>query len=358
MFFDILPNEIVTHVFHSLSDISSVLALASTCHHFHDVYQKQKLSILTQAADAELGPIDDIVQIVTQNTSQPAHIHRNVPMSDALLKDVWRVGKVAQQWEDVYPFKKWKNDYSARRLLTPAERYTLRRAIYRVWLFSAAFHTRQYIRTSRNLPHIVHERALLLHNFSTVELSEMLDVHCILKDVIANNICPSNGKIRQKFHKRYPESNHQLLFNIHLNYPPPPNPSWQAGGGDGWFNSSLITSAKYHQTHMSRLQPSRFHEPGSEGWGDDISHYYVVEDMSKLDPGQILFLKHRAPLKQQVDMWLRTSLEGGVEWFVNNGETFSETLGFVIRQRGGDMEALRDAVAEGEMGVAVLEAEM
>ena len=57
-------------------------------------------------------------------------------------------------------------------------------------------------------------------------------------------------------------------------------------------------------------------------------------------------------------MWLRTSLEGGVEWFVNNGETFSETLGFVIRQRGGDMEALRDAVAEGEMGVAVLEAEM
>ncbi|KAI7491311.1 hypothetical protein KC351_g38 [Hortaea werneckii] len=57
-------------------------------------------------------------------------------------------------------------------------------------------------------------------------------------------------------------------------------------------------------------------------------------------------------------MWLRTSLEGGVEWFVNNGETFSETLGFVIRQRGGDMEALRDAVAEGEMGVAVLEAEI
>ncbi|KAI6954987.1 hypothetical protein KC355_g13440, partial [Hortaea werneckii] len=104
MFFDILPNEIVTHIFHSLSDISSVLALASTCHHFHDVYQKQKLSILTQAADAELGPIDDIVQIVTQNTSQPAHIYRNVPMSDALLKDVWRVGKVAQQWEDVYPF--------------------------------------------------------------------------------------------------------------------------------------------------------------------------------------------------------------------------------------------------------------
>ncbi|KAI6841370.1 hypothetical protein KC332_g12160 [Hortaea werneckii] len=358
MFFDILPNEIVTHVFHSLPDVSSVLALASTCHHFHDVYQKQKLSILTQAADAELGPIDDIVQIVTQNTSQPAHIQRNVPMSDALLKDVWRVGKVAQQWEDVYPFKKWKNDYSARRLLTPAERYTLRRAIYRVWLFSAAFHTRQYIRTSRNLPHIMHERALLLHNFSTVELSEMLDVHGILKDVIANNICPSNGKVRQKFHKRYPESNHQLLFNIHLNYPPPPTPSWQAAAGDGWFNSSLITSAKYHQTHLSRLQPSRFHEPGSEGWGDDISHFYVVEDMSKLDPGQILFLKNRAPLKQQVDMWLRTSLEGGVEWFVNNGETFSETLGFVIRQRGGDMEALRGAVAEGEMGIAVLEAEM
>ncbi|TKA29025.1 hypothetical protein B0A50_03437 [Salinomyces thailandicus] len=354
MFFDILPNEIVTHIFLSVSDVSSVLALASTCQHFNDVYHKQKLGILTQAADIEFGPVDTIIQILTQNPSQPAHVHRSVPMSDALLKEVCRVGRIAQQWEGLYPFKKWKTDYSSRRLLTSGERYTLRRALYRLWLFTSAFYTKQYTRTMRNVPHVVHERAMLLHNYSTPELAEMLDVHNILKDVIANNVCPSNGKIRQKFQKRYPDSSHQLLFNIHLNYPPPPNPSWMTGG-DGWFNNSLITSAKYHQTHLSRLQPSRHHEPGSEGWGDDISHYYVVEDMMKLDPGKIMFLRDRTPMKQQVETWLKSNVEGGVEWFINNGETFSETLAFVVRQRGSDVEVLKDAVSDGEMGVAVVE---
>jgi len=347
-----LPTEIVTHIFHSLPNIPTVLALASTNHYFNSVYHKQKLSILTQVTDTEFGPIDDIVQIVTQNASQSAHIRRSVPMSDALLRDVIKIGRAAQQWEEIYPFKKWKNDYSNRRLLTTSERHSMRRAMYRLWLFSAAFHTRQYIRTTRNLPHIMSERAALLHNFSTAELAEMLDVHNVLKDVVTNNVCPSNGKIRQKFQKRYPESNHQLLFNIHLNYPPPPNPSWM--NGDGWLSNSIITSAKYHQTHLSRLQPSRTHEPGAEGWGDDISHYYVVEDMMKLDPGRILFLRDRCPLKAHVEAYIRT-LDGGVEWFVNNGETFSETLSHVIRQRGGDMDALKGAVEECEMGVAVVE---
>jgi hypothetical protein len=43
--------------------------------------------------------------------------------------------------------------------------------------------------------------------------------------------------------------------------------------------------------------------------------------------------------------------EVGGEWFINNGETFSETLAFVIRQRGGDMEELRAAVEDGEIGI-------
>ncbi|KAK5121889.1 hypothetical protein LTR85_004460 [Meristemomyces frigidus] len=352
MLFDVLPNEIVSEVFLSLPNVSSVLNLASTCQHFNNVYHKQRLAILTEAADAEFGPIDAIVQILTQNASQPAHIRRNVPMSDALLKQVLKVGRVAQQWEEIYPLKKWKSDFANRRLLTPSERYTFRRALYRLWLYSKAFHNRQYIRTTRNFPPVIDTRAALLHNFSTRALAEMLDVHNVLKDMIANNICPSNGKMRQKFHKRYPDSNQQLLFNIHLNYPPPPSASWCSA--DGWLNNSIISSAKYHQTHLSRLQPSRFHEPGAEGWGDDIGHYYVVEDMMKLDPEQILFLRDSCPLKTHVEAYVRT-FEGGGEWFVNNGETFSETLWFVLRQRGGEVDAFKGAVEECEMGIAVVE---
>jgi hypothetical protein len=359
---DSLPNEIITHIFTILPTIDSVLALASTSKHFNEVYHgSQRLTILSSVADTEFGPLDDILQICTYNASQPAHLHREAPISDALMAQVLKIGRVAKQWEDVYPFKKWKSTFaSSRRLLTPSERYTLRRAIYRLWLYTKAFYNRTNPRTMRNNPQTTAERAALLHNWTTPELSEMLDVQIMLRDVIANNICPSNGRIRQKFNKRFPESNHQLLFNIHLNYPPPA-PSWCNTASDGWINNSILTSSKYTSPNSrpSRLQPSRFHEPGAEGWGDDISHYYVVEDMMKLDPQQILFLRDRCPLKIHVETYLKMQVDGyavlggGDGWFNNNGETFSETLWFVVRQRGGDVEALKAAVEEGEMGVAV-----
>ena len=71
----------------------------------------------------------------------------------------------------------------------------------------------------------------------------------------------------------------------------------------------------------------------------------------KLDPGQILLLKEQFSLKSQVEAYVAAL----GEYFVNNGETFSETVGFVIRQRGGDMAELKTAVEEGEAGIVVVE---
>ena len=343
MYLDDLPTEIVTQVFISLPDISSAVALSETCHRFHSIlHSSKKLIILSEAAEAEFGPLEDITQLVTHNSSQPAHIRRSVALSEALIRQVVKVGRVAKRWEDVYIFKKWKSDFANRRLLSNPERYNVRRAVYRLWLFSKAFHNAAHVRTCRSVPEIVRERAALLHNFSTQELAEMLDIHCIFRDMMASNICPSNGKMRQKFQKRYPESNHQLLFNIHLNYPPAPS----SFVPDSWYHNSAYGSSKHH----SRLQPSRFHEPGSEGWGDDISHYYIVEDMMKMNPEQILHLRDFCPLKAQVENYVK---EVGGEWYANNGETFSETLAFVMRQRGGDVEELRMAVEDGEFGIVV-----
>ena len=77
----------------------------------------------------------------------------------------------------------------------------------------------------------------------------------------------------------------------------------------------------------------------------------------KLDPGQVVFLRDRCPLKSQVEMYVRVQMDGlGEGWFVNNGETFSETLWHVVKQRGGEVEAFKTAVVEeGEMGVAVVD---
>ena len=90
-----------------------------------------------------------------------------------------------------------------------------------------------------------------------------------------------------------------------------------------------------------------FHEPGAEGWGDEIPHYYVVEDMLKLDPGQIVWLRENAPLKGMVEGFVR----GLGEWFENNGETFGETVEWVVGERGEDVEELREGIVEGVEGV-------
>lgn len=90
------------------------------------------------------------------------------------------------------------------------------------------------------------------------------------------------------------------------------------------------------------------HEPGAEGWGDDVGHYYIVEDMLKMDPGQILWLRENAPLKGMVERYVK----GFGEWFENNGETFGQTFDWVLEERGEDVGDLRAMIAEGELGIA------
>lgn len=342
MLFVDLPAETITQIFLQVPSVSSATNLSATCRYFRKIYSSsKKLFILSQAIENQYGPIHDAIQLVTYNAAQPAFVTRSVPLSEALLYSVIQVGRTAARWEELYTFKKWKSDYENRRLLTDTERYTLRRAVYRLWLFSRAYHTPSTPRTIRASPDFVRQRALLLHNFNTGELAEMLDVHSILRDTIGNNVCPSNGTIRRKFQKRFPESNYQLLFNVHLNYPLPTSPY----APDGYYHSSSNMESKFH----TKFVPSRYHEPGAEGWGDDILHYYVVEDMLKLDPEQILYLKDNCPFKTQVENYTQNL----GEWFTNNGETFCQTLAHVVTQRGEEPEEIREAVRDGMLGVAI-----
>ncbi|MCJ1363935.1 hypothetical protein MMC16_003044 [Acarospora aff. strigata] len=337
-----LATELVVHVLWSCTSVSDVLNLAATCRRFNKVFAtSQKLPILFQAAEAHFGPLQDAIQLVTHNASQPAHLLRNVPSSLALLKQIIEVGRVAKKWEDIYPAKKWKHDFEDRRVLSGSERYRLRRAIYRLWLYSNAFHNRSYPRNTRMHRYVIQERAELLHNWNMAELAEIEDVREVHREVVQNHICPSNGTIQRKFRKRFPETDHQLLFNIHLNYPPP----------------SSAFEAHFHTTHQvtatnkyfSKYQSTTYHDPGAEGWGDEIPHYYVVEDMLKLDPGQIVWLRENAPFKGMVEAFVK----GLGEWFENNGETFGQTFDWVVAERGGNVEELRQSIRERSVGVVV-----
>ncbi|KAF2254082.1 hypothetical protein BU26DRAFT_516319 [Trematosphaeria pertusa] len=358
MLFEFLATELVSHVYFSCSSVTDVLALSATCRRFRDIYaSSQKLAILEEAAEAQFGPLKDLTQLLTHNASQPAHIIRSVPFSIALLKQIVHAGRTAEKWCEIYPFKKWKYNYERRRLLTSDERYRLRRAIYRLWLYSRAFHNRDHPRELRASKLVIQKRAGLLHNWSTLELAEIADVHNVLREVVHSNICPSNGTIARKFKKRYPDHEHSLLFNIHLNYPPPSQTPPAYNPFTAQYHATANTlSSHFHstQTFSTRYASSKFslhpnHEVGAEGWGDDIPHYYVVEDMLKLDPEQIMFLKENAPLKGMVEGYVR----GLGDWFENNGETWVQTLEWVLDERGEDVAEFMGAVAEGEVGVAV-----
>lgn len=356
MMFESLPTEIINQIYLSCASIGDVVALSSSCHRLRRIFaSSQKLNILAHAADVQYGPLRDVTQLLTQNASQPAHVVRNVPLSIALLKQIVTTGKTAERWCDIYPFKKWKVNFEDRRLLRPEERRRIRRALYRLWLYSRAFHNGAHSREMRMQRPIVAERAALLHNWPTGELAEIADVHAVIRDVVHSNICPSNGTIARKFKKRHPEyqtASGQLLFNIHLNYPAPqcgtaPQSQYHSVpdvlANHFYNNAALAVASPAAKWRSAAFQ----HDPGAEGWGDDIQHYYVVEDMLKLDPGQILWLRDNAPLKGQVEAFVRAL----GDWFANNGDTWGQTLEWVLGERGEDAAEVLGAVADGELGI-------
>jgi len=362
MLFEDLATELVAQVFFSCSTIPDVLALSTTCSRFRRIYaSSQRLAMLEVVAESQFGPLQDLTQVLTHNASQPAHIIRDVPFSAALLKQIVHYGRVAEKWCDIYPFKKWKYNYESRRLLTSEELYRLRRAIYRSWLYSRAFHNRDFPRELRVAIRVVQTRAALLHNWRTWELAEIADFNAVVREVVHSNICPSNGAIARKFKKRYPENehshSHSLLFNIHLNYPPPAPLTQTRNPFNAQYNTNGISShfsntPSYNSRHAySKFSLLPNHEIGAEGWGDDVPHYYVIEDMLKMDPEQIMWLKENAPLKGMVEGYVKSL----GDWFENNGETWVHTLEFVLGERDEDVGEFMGAIVEGEMGVAVNE---
>ena len=85
------------------------------------------------------------------------------------------------------------------------------------------------------------------------------------------------------------------------------------------------------------------------GWGDDVSQYYVVQAMMKLNPAQIMYLYEHATRKQDVEKWLIEHV--GEEWFWDNGETWFDTWRLVLYRRGEDLSLLRDAIYDGNTGI-------
>lgn len=315
-----LANELLLHIFQSCPTIPSLLALSSTCKHFHSILTSHRLPTLYQAAESQYGPLSSATLIVTHNASQLPHIPRpSPPQSLALLTRLIEVGRVADKWTALYPTQKWRGEHSSdRKLLNPGERYRLRRACYRIWLYTLAFHVRSQTRYTRLQPQAIRARALLLRPWPGRQLAEMLDLQGIFRQVLHSYVCPSDGTVLRRHRQRYPVA------------------------------------------EVGRRRGERF-EAEAEGWGDEVAHYYVVEDMLKVHPGQLMRLFESVTGKREVReegdvsvVVVLGSAKGVVEhflaglgdWFENNGETLCETVGVVVGDRGGDVGALREGVVD------------
>ncbi|KAL8856407.1 MAG: hypothetical protein Q9178_006977 [Gyalolechia marmorata] len=343
-----LPNETLLQILHSISSIQDVLSLSLTSHRLHDLvsrpavshpspptsescvtlYPQQRLPILFDAAERQFGPLHSLIPVVTYFPSQVPKIHRPTPpQSLSLLKQLLRVGQVANNWADLYPFIHWRGteqNCASRRLLNEDERYRVRRACYRTWLYHLAFHNSTFGRYTRLQPPVVRSRASSLRAWSTHELGELLDFQSIMRAVLELFVCPSDGTVIHRHKERYGE-----MPNISLFHPPRQR-------------KHLL---HYDGSSNGYMRPTQ-HADIWEGWGGDVEHYYVVEDMLKLHPGQVMelyeFVVNGKGILGMVDGLAMESNKAAVkafvtglgDWFENNGETLGETVRFVLGERG------------------------
>ncbi|KAI4242664.1 MAG: hypothetical protein L6R40_003885 [Gallowayella cf. fulva] len=339
MLLQTLPNETLLQILHSLSSVQDVLALSLTSHRLHDLLSRpaQRLPILFDAAERQFGPLSSAIPVVTHNSTQPPHIPRPAPpQSLSLLKQLLHIGDIANAWADLYPFMHWrgtKQECASRRLLTEKERHRVRRACYRTWLYDLAFHNANFGRYTRLQPPIVRSRAALLRAWPTHELGELLDFQSMTRVVLELHVCPSNGTIIRRHKERYGEM--PIVSHFHQKLPRCGNNAY---------------------TRSTKTQPTE----AWEGWGDDVSHYYVVEDMLKLHPGQLMglydFVVDGKGKRDMMDWMALESRKAAVEafiaglgeWFDNNGETLGETVRFVTGERGEEeVGSWGDIVFEG-----------
>ncbi|KAL8789634.1 MAG: hypothetical protein Q9213_001070 [Squamulea squamosa] len=314
-----LPNETLLQILHSISSVQDILSLSLTSHRLHDLLSRpaQRLPILFDAAERQFGPLHSAIRVVTHNSIQSPHTPRpSPPQSLSLLKQLLHVGEVANAWADLYPSFHWRGteqECASRRLLDKNERYRVRRACYRTWLYDLAFHTPNHTRYTRRQPPMVRSRAALLRAWSTRELGELLDFQSMMRAAVQLFVCPSDMTFIHRHKERYGETPMASLF-----HPGPP-----------------------------RFGNNGFRCPAAawEGWGGDVEHYYVVEDMLKLNPGQMMELydfvvdgKGRLGMIDGMAMEsnkeaVKAFVAGLGEWFENNGETLKETVRFVVGER-------------------------
>jgi hypothetical protein len=276
-----LPVELIQKIYNECSDIQSVANLSATSRRFRAAYiGSQKLLIIENVLENQFGPLHDAIQVVTYNDSQPVHVPRKPDMSMALAQQVAAIGYVAQKWEAIYPLLRWRVHTEHRRILRPHEGYRFRRAMYRMWLYSKAFHNSTYLELQRSLPRPCSGdcRTVFMRRFDDDEITEITELNDILHDMIHNDLCPSNAIIQQRYSQSFPDQA-PLYFGTYETYP--------AHCGMDMLIRKVV---------LKRDLPT---DLVGEAWGTLELQEGVVRDILKLEPDRLLHFKEKLANKAE-----------------------------------------------------------
>ena len=329
-----LPAETILGIYSACSSVHDVLNLSQTCKRLHALLSSsKKLPVLLAVAENHAGPTFDIVQLLTVNDVQAAHEIRQPPISYSLLRNIISVSYAAHEWQEIYPRRKWDKNYADRRVLNSAEQHSLRRAIYRLWLFSRAFHNSNYARECRLLPNTMTQRCRLLRSWSTEELAEIEDFRSVVRSVL-ESVLLGTDLPHWELEPAFPGT----FYRQRGAFPLSPR-------------MCLYSATKLKSIFHTSCNDSAFIRPGPTGmcgWTDDIDRFYALEDLMKLDPEQVLWFREIAFLDIRVSDHITPV---GEEWFLNNGETFAATFERVLLDRGESPEEIRRLIASGDLGI-------
>ncbi|KAJ9643808.1 hypothetical protein H2204_001953 [Knufia peltigerae] len=344
-----LAPEIMVHIYESLTSVSDIINLSLTCRYFHDLLPKsQKLSLFFSALDKEMGPLDDILQLLTQNDNQMLHVRRTPPLSFALLTQAAAVGRTAGRLVTLYPSFRWTEAESmSRRFLDDTEARRLRRAVYRFWSYTQAFHGR-FGRMLRFDMMPSNERLQLLRTWPTEELYELEDLRCTFEQVVATEICPTDGEVWSRmpddarhFHGHVPHASLHTSFDR----------SSYHGSVSGSYRDIFYTS--HDMTVLDRTKPSvqELRHKHMSGWGSDVHSFYLVQSFLKFSPAQILWLYDNAVSKADVEKYVEA--QTGDACFFESGSMLFHDWAAVLHTRGVDVQLTREAIWQGTAGIVL-----
>lgn len=336
-----LAPELLIRIFESLSSVSDIISLSLTCRYFYEILPKsQKLTLFFRALDETDGPVEDIIQLLTQNNNQPLHVRRTPPLSFALLSQITAVVRVARRYVDLYPEYRWpQGDSVHRRSLDTNESRRLRRAVYRLGSYAKAFHQSPY-HVPRAGATATAERLQLLRTWSNDELFELEDLRGTLEQVLATEICPTDGEV----YSRIPDDAQK--FHLSLQYPHLRPVNTIASDYEDLFHNARNNDHNQNSPSVQELRTRHM-----QGWGSDLQNFYLIQSFLKFSPAQVLWLYDNAVRRADVEGFIEEQTHDPC--FFESGSLFFQDWVAVLHARGFDVQQARQALWDGIAGVVI-----